>query len=412
MKRTFQGTVWRYRDLRIAAPARALSVLGDELALVALMLRVHDAGGGARGITLLLLAAALPTVLLAPWSGRAADRFDSRLLTVGSGLAQTAVCAALAWAPGGWLTYALVVTLQGCNAVAGPTWGALLPRIVDRPDIGRALAATQGLTTFAAVGGPAIGGALTGLGGAQLALLVDAGTFLALAAAGAAVRTRRGGATPDASRARALDGIRIVRADVLLWPVFLSLLAYVLVGEATNVAEVFLVRDTLDGTATQYGLVGMAIGAGIFVGSLLGGRVRGIVGLVRAVVLSAVAQALVLTLAGLAPTVLTFAAGWAALGLANGILNTSLMTLTLTRVPDAARGQVLAALSGMSRGCSLGALGLGGLALSLIGPRPVFICSGVLALLVSSWLTHRVRHVESICRPRQERTRHANSART
>lgn len=264
-----------------------------------------------------------------------------------------------------------------------------------RAETGRAIGASQGLTTLAAVAGPALGGALTGLGGARLPLLVDAGTFLALAAAGAAVRTRRGGPT-QTTAARALDGLRIVRADALLWPVFLTLLAYVLVGEATNVAEIFLVRDTLDGTAAQYGLVGMAVGAGIFVGSLLGGRARGSDRLIRAVVLSAVAQAVIIALAGLAPTVLVFAAAWLLLGLANGVLNTTLMTLTLTRVPDASRGQVIAALSGMSRACSLGALGLGGLALSLLGPRAVFVCSGILALLVAAWLAHRASEVEIV----------------
>lgn len=392
MKWILQNSVWRHRDLRIAAPARAVSVLGDEIALVALVLRVHDSGGGARGITLLLLAAALPTVLLAPWSGRLADRLDSRLLTVGSGLAQAAICAALAWAPDGWSTYLLVVALQACSSVSNPTWGALLPRIAGEADTGRAIAASQGLTTLAAVAGPALGGALTGLGGARLPLLLDAGTFLALAAAGAAVRTRRGGPTRTAP-ARALDGLRIVRADALLWPVVLTLLAYVLVGEATNVAEVFLVRDTLDGTAAQYGLVGMAVGTGIFVGSLLGGRARGPDRLIRAVVLSAVAEAFIIALAGLAPTVLVFAGAWFLLGLANGVLNTTLMTLTLTRVPDASRGQVIAALTGMSRACSLGALGLGGLALSLLGARAVFVCSGILALLVAAWLAHRASQV-------------------
>ena len=69
--------------------------MGDEIALIALLLRVHDNGGGPRGITLLLMSAAVPTVLLAPWSGRLADRLDSRLLAAGSALLQMAVCVAL-----------------------------------------------------------------------------------------------------------------------------------------------------------------------------------------------------------------------------------------------------------------------------------------------------------------------------
>jgi len=389
VKQLFQEmSVWRNRDLRIVASARAVSVLGDELALIALLLRVHDTGGGARGVTLLLIAAALPTVLLAPWAGRLADQFDSRVLTVACGVAQAVVCAALAAAPDGLPTYALVAALQAGNAVANPTWGALVPRVAGAGDTSRVIAATQGLTTLAAVAGPALGGLLTGLGGARLPLLIDAATFLALTAAGAAVRTRRGGSSTHPTPARALDGARVVRADAVLWPVFVTLLAYILVGEASNVAEVFLVRDTLGGTAAQYGLVGMAVSAGIFVGSLLGGRSRR---LVRAVVLSSAVQAVAIGVGAAAPTVLSFAVAWTALGVANGVLNTTMMMLTMTRVPETSRGQVLAAVSGMARACTLGALGLGGAALHLLGPRAVLGWSGGLALVASSWLAWRVR---------------------
>src|SRR6476619_5928814 len=122
MKRLFQtsGTpsVWRHRDLRIAAPARSVSILGDEIALVALLLHVHDLGAGTRGVMLLLVSAAVPPVLLAPRAGRLADRVDSRLLLVTSSLAQAAVCGALAFTAPLWAVYLLVMALQAGQAVA------------------------------------------------------------------------------------------------------------------------------------------------------------------------------------------------------------------------------------------------------------------------------------------------------
>ncbi len=80
-------------------------------------------------------------------------------------------------------------------------------------------------------------------------------------------------------------------------------MCYIVVGEATNVVEVFLVRDALHGTAAQYGLIGMIAGAGIVIGSLLGGRDTTLAGRVRWIVLAAAAQALMISLAGLAPSV-------------------------------------------------------------------------------------------------------------
>jgi MFS family permease len=188
-----------------------------------------------------------------------------------------------------------------------------------------------------------------------------------------------------------------VRGDLVLRPLFTGLMAFVVVGEATNVVEVFLVRDSLHGSDTAYGLIGMAAASGVAVGSLLGGRDATTARRLRWIVLAAGVLAVCLVAAGLAPTLLVVAAAWALLGVANGVLNTATSTLLMTRVPDASRGQVIAALMGATRGFSLGALALGGLAAGAFGPRATFVVSGVLALAVTLMLAVRadlpdVRH--------------------
>ncbi|KQX62047.1 hypothetical protein ASD06_16120 [Angustibacter sp. Root456] len=391
--------MWRHRDLRLAGPGRALSVLGDEIALIALMLHVHDSGAGTRGVMLLLGAAALPTVLLAPWAGRLADRVDSRVLTVASALGQLLACVALAVAGPLWLVYLLVMALQAGQAVSSPTWQALVPRIVGPDEVGRAVGATQALTTLAAVGGAPLGGLLAGLGGQRLALLADAATFGVLAVVALAVRTRRAGAhdatlalarAAAADRPKALDGLRVARRDALLWPILSALMVYVVVGEATNVVEVFLVRDALHGTSVQYGLVGMAVTLGIVGGSLLAGRASGARALAVVTVIAAAVQAAAVLGAGLAPSIVAVIGAFAVLGVANGALNTSTSTLVLTRVPDQQLGQVNAALNGMARGFSIGALLLGAWAGGVLGPQRTFVASGVACLLVAGWLAVRV----------------------
>ena len=59
-KSTANRSLWRHRDLRLVMPARALSYVGDALALFALMLRIHDQGSGTAGMALLLAAFSLP----------------------------------------------------------------------------------------------------------------------------------------------------------------------------------------------------------------------------------------------------------------------------------------------------------------------------------------------------------------
>jgi MFS family permease len=414
MKQLFQkmsnDSVWRHRDLRIAAPGRALSILGDEIALVALLLHVHDLGAGMRGVMLLLASAAVPTVLLAPWAGRLADRVDSRHLLVSSSLAQAAVCVALAFTAPLWAVYLLVMALQAGQAVANPTWQALVPRIVGEREVGPAIGATQALATLAAVAGAPLGGLLSGIGGQRLPLLVNALSFLVLTGAALLVRTRRAGRRDalisDDAPGGALDGLRVVRADQLLWPIFVALMAYIVVGEATNVVEVFLVRDHLHGSSVQYGLVGAVTTAGIVVGSLLAGRVRGAPRQVVVVVVAAAVQSLGLLFAGVVPSVLLLCVAYTSLGVANGALNTTTGTLVFTRVPDAVRGRVGAAMNGMARAFSIAALALGGLAGAVLGPATTFVVSAALALIVVAWLAVRVlprRHESPASEPERPR---------
>ena len=64
--------IWTSRDVRLAVPAVALSVLGDAMAMVALTLRVHASGAGPYAVAGLLLCFALPVVLTMGLAGSVA----------------------------------------------------------------------------------------------------------------------------------------------------------------------------------------------------------------------------------------------------------------------------------------------------------------------------------------------------
>src|SRR5450756_965798 len=155
-------SIWRHRDLRLVIPARTVSLVGDALAMIALILRVHDQGGGTTGIALLMVAFALPTVLAMGFAGHIADRFDSRPVLLISTAVQTLACAGLASFENRWSTYAFVVLLQCGQAVANPTWGALTPRIVGDEDMGRVISLQQSLIAVTGIVGAALAGLLVG----------------------------------------------------------------------------------------------------------------------------------------------------------------------------------------------------------------------------------------------------------
>jgi predicted MFS family arabinose efflux permease len=276
--------------------------------------------------------------------------------------------------------------LQAGQAVAGPTWQALVPLVVGEDEVGQAISATQILFTIASLGGAPLGGFLSSLSGKTIPLILDAITFLGLAIVGWAVQTRRGGPAdavltrlPSASHS---TGLRFLRNDPLLARLIFMLLFFVIVGEAVNVAEVFLARDVAGATTTQYGFLGLLLGAGVIVGSILAGRIHDSPMRIIAIVTGVTVLSASFLVAGLWPIIATMAVTQSLGGVGQGILNTSISTLLITRVPDSIRGQVGASLNGLARSSSILALTLGGVLVRLIGAKGVFITCGIGGLAV------------------------------
>ncbi len=370
----------RNRDLWIAVVARAVSLLGDEAALVALTLMLHDGGSGAWWIAVLFVAGMAPLVLLAPIAGALVDRYDSRVLLVWSGLAQTAACLVLVQLHSVPLVLALVAVLGAGQAVNGATWQALLPSIVGADQLPAAIGMSQAVRTAAGIAAPAVGGALTGLYGARVPLLVDAATFLIVVLAGLMVRTRRRVAQAATPRGRR-RGYGVVRDDPVIAALLTTLAVFIVLGAMVNVIDVYLVRDTLHSTATWYGLLGGTWGAGMLLGSLVGGRWSSQLALARVVLASTAALSLSMLGYTVAPGVAWLLPVAVAGGAANGLLNLGTSALTMMRAPEHARGRISAATNGIASAAMIGAFVLGGALAAIASPRQIFLIAGLFGML-------------------------------
>jgi MFS family permease len=399
MKQPLHGfgtsSIWRHRDVRLMLPAQAVSSFGDDMTLIVLMQRLYDQGFGPWSITALLFCAAFPVVVLAPLAGRLVDSVPFRRLAVLTAIWQASCCVALSFGGPVWTTFALVLLLQAGHVVARPTWQALIPNIAGPEEVGRVVSASQAMNTVAMVAAPAAAGLAVAWVGYSTPLLIDGATFAVLAAAALAVRASRGaqlepgGVTEHAEPATSFS----LRSDALLWPLIVGLCIFVLAGEVTNVVEVFLVRGTLGASSAAFGLIGAALAAGIVVGSLVAGRTTSDSRRALRAAVAAAGLALAIVTAGLAPTLAVFAGAWLILGLMNGVLNVDASTLLLNRTPESARGRALANVNAMARASALGAMTLGGVAGTLLGPRTTFVAAGAVSAAVAAGLVVRIRRV-------------------
>jgi len=371
----------RSRDLVIVAAGQAISALGNTVAATTLLLYMQAHGRTSWAVAGVLAAEMVPLVLFAPLAGMIVDRLDSRLLIVVASGWQAAACVGLALCTSLPLVFPLVFAVGCGSALAGPTFSALLPRIAGEERIAAAASLLATSTGIAAMAGPGLAGLLYGASGLRLPFFVDAASFLAVTAAAFLVRTRRKVVLDSAKSApRMRDGLTSVLANRVVRSMVLMLAAFVVVGEATNVVEVYFVRKTLGQSATTYGLLGTVFTFSLLAGSALAGRWNGDRQLVRAVSGSGFVLAAALALLAIVPTIGWVFAVFVVFGAANGVINVSSSALLIRATPEPERGRVLAAFSGIARAAGLGALVLGGALASAFSPRHVVGMCGLAAL--------------------------------
>jgi MFS family permease len=368
------------RDLIVTLTGRMASAFGDEVALVALTLRLQGDGARPYEVGLLLAAGVIPLLLMARPAGRLVDARDSRHLLVGAGIVETACTIPLVFLHSAVPIVVLVAVLGAAASVSTATWSALVPRVVGEDHVAGAVSAQQSLNALVMVGAPAIGGLLAGAFGPGLPLAIDAATFVAVTLAAAAVRTRRAPAPRPAGGApgRARGGFQIVRADRVLAPLMAGAALVVLLVGMVDVVLVFLVRQTLHAGGVWFGAAGAAWMAGMVAGSLASGRIG--TDRARAAILGMGVTCAALVPFAVVPDVWMLFPLSVLGGAANGYAGTCLSALLVSRTPEHERGRVSAAANGLLGGAQGISLLAGGAVAAVLSPRAVYAVAGLLGV--------------------------------
>ncbi|GLW11630.1 MFS transporter [Microtetraspora sp. NBRC 13810] len=256
--------------------SRVISVGGDALSLVALMLYVADSTGQAIAVSLLLLTGEFIPSLLSPVAGAISDRFDLKRVMIACELAQGVILLliALALPP-----LPLLLALVGLRAIAGqiflPASRAAIPGLVPDRNLETANS-TLGFGTNAAEAlGPLVAAALFPFIGIRGVLLVDAVTFLL--AGLLLVRLRSLPPVPPAGRRPSLlrearSGLGYIWSTRVVRIIALGFCANVAFNGVDDVALVLLATDTFEAGDSAVGLLLGAVGIGLLFGYALTAR--------------------------------------------------------------------------------------------------------------------------------------------
>jgi MFS family permease len=371
------------RDLRLLAGAVFLSAAGDLLALIVLALQVHELTGSGLAVSALFATTLVPMVALAPLAGLVADRFESVLVLVAASLAQAIAAVALAFSSDMAAILALSSLLTAGNAFSQPAEFALVPAVAGSRPVTQATGVLEAARYAGFAAGPALAAGLAALG-PRPALLVNAASFVAIAAAAGAMRARRPPcAATRHEHQRALDGFRLLRRDRILRVTIAAAVGALLFISASLTVEIFYLKDVVGASDSAYALL---------VCAWMAGMVCGATALARRVPAGMVATAALVALAvqgagmGIqtAWAILPVAfAGYLVGGVGHGVKNVLLRALLTVRVPEAVHGRAFAAYNAARNTAELGAVGAGGVLVSALGPRAALMVAGLGPILAA-----------------------------
>ena len=377
--------------------AHSISLLGDQIALIALPLTavlVLDASAAEMG--LLTAAGLFPYLLFSLHAGAWVDRRGERrqkMIAADIGRALIVASVPIAYALDVltieqlFVTEFLVGSLAVVFSVSNPT---LFISVVPREGYVEGQSLLNGTRAFSFVAGPTIGGLLVQAVTAPAALLLDACSYVFSA-------LFLGSISPDeppaeeAERGHVVAGLRFIARSAVMRS---SLAATATVNFFNFVFWALFVLYVTRELDVPAGTLGLILGAGAVggvIGSLVTGRISRWIGLGPAYVVGCVLFPLPLLLVPLASgprwlvvLMLFFAEFWSGVGVM--MLDISAGAIFAALIPDRLRSRVSGAYSFVNYGVRpLGSL-VGGALGSTIGLRPTLWIGTIGALAGVLWL--------------------------
>jgi MFS family permease len=378
------------RNFRLFLTGQFISAIGTWMTFTAtswLVLTLTTGSGTALGVNAALAFG--PVLVLGPWGGVLADRFDKRrILTFTQG---TAAVISLSLATivftdvvSLWMVFALSLASGIVTSLDNPARQSFYVEMVGEGTLTNAVSLNSAAFTGARIIGPAAAGILIATVGMAICFLIDGISYLAvlgalLAMHGAEMHAQR---RSTRERGRLAAGLRYVwETDALRRPLLVMAIVFTFVFE-WQVLVPLLANHTFHAGAGAFGLLSAAAGLGSFIGAILAAN-RNARPSMHGLGVWLAAVGVTMALVSVAPTLPVAMALMVPIGFfAMSFMITGNTMLQLEAKPQA-RGRVMALYGVVFLGSTpIGAPLVGRLA-EILCPRLMFLAGGSLAVAVA-----------------------------
>lgn len=378
----------RNRNFILLWVAQLISAAGDTFAFLALAIRINDLfyhpGESVRALAAVLIAFALPKLLIGFVAGTLVDRLDRRWIMIISDFSRALLLpcflilrttADLPWA-------LLIGFLIACaSAFFNPARTALLPALVKDEQLLTANGWIQAGQNVAMLAGSVLAGLVIARWHTDAAFLIDSASFvvsglLVLCITGVATRIDPKLAKKDTTWSDLKEGARFARRSLLVQGIMIGAAFAMLALGAINVLFVPFLSSAFGATAGAMGAMMFALGVGMLIGGGFLAAVGKRISPLRTAVVSLFLLGIAAILFGRAPTYPIALIIVPFVGMTIPPLTAALQTLLQRGVEPAMLGRASSVVE-MSMGlANLVSMGGAGVVGNLIGLRNAFMLGG------------------------------------
>ena len=357
-----------------------------------------DLTGSSFWVGFVAFAELIPTLILMPFAGVLAERYDRLRLTIFSQICGMAQSFALGWMAltGKFTEYSDVYWLVGWSAFLGIVWSintaarlSVVPNLVRRDDVPSAVALNSAIFNLARVMGPAMGGWMIAIWGIGEAFLFNSATYIFFIISLVFVKPVRDDRRPASGVGvfvQAADGIRYATRHPGIGPMLILLTAMAIGGKSLLELMPEFADQVFNVGKLGLGYLTAMAGAGGLVAAIwltARGRVEGLTVITISALLISATAVFAFVITDWFPLALGAVFLLGVTGICGG---TTTQTLMQHAVDESVRGRVLSLYGMIHRGApALGAILMGGLA-ELIGIRVAVATGGLLCVAVWLWL--------------------------
>jgi len=396
----------RNRNFILLWVAQLISAAGDTFTFLALAIRIDDLftdpGESVGALAAVLIAFALPKLVIGILAGTLVDRMDRRKIMIISDFSRALLlpCFLILRTPAD-LPWALVIgfLVASASAFFNPARTALLPALVTDDELLTANGWIQAGQNVAMLAGSVLAGMVIALWNTDAAFWIDSVSFvvsglLVVGIVGVATRVDPKMAKKDSTWATLVEGARFAGRSPLLQGIMIGAAFAMLALGAINVLFVPFLSSAFGASAGAMGTMMFVMGAGMLIGGVFLGTLGKRIAPLRTAVASLVLLGVSAILFGRAPSYEVALIIVPFVGMSIPPLTAALQTLLQRGVEARMLGRASAVVE-MSMGlANLISMGVAGWVGSLLGLRNAFVLGGGLiglGALTSGLLVSKAR---------------------